>query len=110
MSKKQSFTFTVWYFKDSGKFYSEGVFNFDATDCGPPGHPTAYMDDAVQHLKGLRWNRLPMPGLIGSWLDGPILVNCDEGHPVLINALTPEDRDYVRSKDRAVPEAPTGPT
>jgi hypothetical protein len=86
MSKKQPFTFTVWYFRESGKFYCGGVFNFDATDCGPPGNPSAYMQDVVDHLKELREKELPMPGLRGVWYSA-IVVNCEEGHPVLINAL-----------------------
>lgn len=80
---KLNFKFSVQYFKPSGKFYSSGEFTLLATDCGPPGHPTAYMDDAVQWLRGLGRNE-SLPGLISSKWDGFIVADSDEGHPVLI--------------------------
>lgn len=87
MAGKRTFQFTVWYFKPSGKFYCEGEFDLETDNCGSEEHPTAYMHDAVDYLFDLRARRQPMPGLIGSWLEGCIVVNSEDGFPVLINPL-----------------------
>lgn len=83
-SKKEWFTITIKYFKPSGKYYSEGSFNLEVTDCGPPGHPTCYMNEVADHVRGLRDRGERMPGLSGSWSAGHILIDCEEGYPVLI--------------------------
>ncbi len=81
---KRQFSFTIWYFKPSGKFYSEGTMELATDNCGSDQHPTAYMQDAVDHICGLRDGKgNHMPGLSGRW-HGPILVNCEDGYPCLI--------------------------
>jgi hypothetical protein len=49
---KAEFLFTVWYFKPSGKFYTEASFRRVVRTCGPTRG--AYMHDAVAHVRGLR--------------------------------------------------------
>ena len=86
----RKFTFDVWYFKPSGKFYASGKFNLETANCGTSEHPIAYMHTAVDYLEELRASGNPMPGLMGSWKNGCIVVNCEDGFPVLINPLVKE--------------------
>ncbi len=78
MSKKE-FTIKVTYFKDTGKCYTseefKGVFETAGQNC--------YMDSVKRHVLFLRKNNLPMPGLSSSWKEY-ILIDCDEGFPILI--------------------------
>lgn len=87
---KRKFTFQVMYFKPSGKWYSTAEFDLEVTALEHSG--TAYMDDVVQHLKKMRDRTIegPMPGLTGLWW-GPMVVNCEQGFPVLIPGLQAEE-------------------
>jgi hypothetical protein len=81
---KAEFLFTVWYFKPSGKFYTEASFRRVVRTCGPTRG--AYMHDAVAHVRGLRdsGGQGALPGLCSGGWDGFILVNCEEGYLCLI--------------------------
>ena len=85
MSKetKATFTIEITYFKRSGKFYTtttEG-HEFRAIPTG-----NVYMHDVAAWIRGLRDSGGPgaMPGLSGDGWDGFILLDCDQGFPVLI--------------------------
>ncbi len=88
---RKTFTFTVWYFKPSGKFYASADFPLEVAAIGPDeSHP--YMHDAQDFLTDLRLNGKaaePMPGLTGKWF-GPMLVNHPDGFPCLIHGLDRE--------------------
>lgn len=81
--KKQVFTFRVVYFKGSGKFYTETTMTREVRTDGA-GAP--YMPDVVAYLRGLRDcdGEGSLPGLSGTWAEGFILVDCEQGYPCLI--------------------------
>lgn len=81
MSNAPEHTFTVQYFKGTGKFYSEGTFALATLPVAGDG---PYMYDAVNHIKKLRAAGEPLPGLSSSWKDGFIVVDHDQGFPILI--------------------------
>lgn len=89
--ERRVFEITLWYFKPGGKFYAEGKAEWEFEDIGHEGkhYPQCYMYEVVDHVRGLRERREPMPGLIGSW-DGFILVNCEHGYPCLIKPIEEE--------------------
>jgi len=82
MTRKQ-FTFTVTYFKPSGKFYTEDKFtaNIHMNEGGAP-----HMPHVVAKVRGWRDEGSPgsLPGLSGGGWAGYILVDCEEGYPCLI--------------------------
>jgi hypothetical protein len=87
------FDFTFTYFKPSGKFYSEGKRRVSVKTSGQWGHPILpYMHDAVDYVREVQsgvmldagGKAVTLPGLIGSRWEGHVLVNCEEGFPVLI--------------------------
>lgn len=80
---KRKFTFRIVYFKPSGKFYIEKKVRWTVRDCGTPKRPTAYMYEATDRIQELR-DSGGLPGLCGEGWDGPILVECKEGFPVLV--------------------------
>lgn len=80
------FTFTIWYFKPNGKFYTEAEVEWEIKCLweGPKVPPTPWMTEAVDYLKSWDDNRGGLPGLIGKTWEGPVLINCEQGFPVLI--------------------------
>lgn len=80
---KRSFEVKLTYFKPSGKYYTETTAPFEATDCGQPGHPCCYMNEVADKVEATRDHGL-LPGLSSGRWAGPILVECEQGHPVLI--------------------------
>lgn len=107
MSSKRPFAITITYFKPSGKMYSTEEVTWEIGACEDSGSPTLtpYMQDAVDRIKAARAAKT-LPGLAGGW-EGPILVDCEEGFPVLIPPEDVEDwqkmrwpweRDYPRAK------------
>ena len=86
---KKVFTFRVVYFKPSGKFYTEAEIDLEVQVTGPEGSPTVpYMQDAVDHITGIRDGRIPgpMPGLSTIWR-GHVVIDCQEGFPCLIPSM-----------------------
>jgi hypothetical protein len=79
-TKKSLFKIEVWYFKSSGKFYASGEFSEFLTDCSSGGPPICYMNGVVECLRKIK----PLPGLCCNKWEGPVLVNCDKGYPVLL--------------------------
>lgn len=93
MPQKKTFSFEVWYFKESGKFYTESNWETEVDALGPEGN-APYMQEAVARLRGLRdsGGQGAMPGL-SQWTEGwagPILLNHPEGYPCLI--LPPKEK------------------
>lgn len=80
---KREFKIDLKYFKPSGKFYSEGTYKGEFTDCGTKGHPSCYMTEVVDEINHKRRSGGPLPGLNGVW-SSYILVDCEDGFPVLI--------------------------
>lgn len=82
---KQEFDFSITYFKDTGKFYTDTLYRWVcATVGGTNPAPTPYMNDIVAHIRGLRGSGSPLPGLIGTDWDGYIVVVHADGYPTLI--------------------------
>lgn len=88
MNQKEKFRIRVQYFKPSGKFYTAEYAEIECHNCVPAGQPRCcYMDDAVEHIKKImaeKRNGTNLPGLAGPTWEGHILLNCEEGFPVLI--------------------------
>ena len=83
----RKFTIRVMYFKDNGKYYTEGEYEWKGRVVGD-AHPTVYMPDVVAQVRGWRDNggQGALPGLnaeTSGW-DGYITVDCEEGYPWLI--------------------------
>jgi hypothetical protein len=81
MTRTKTFSFTAWYFKPSGKFYTSADFNLTVQSIDTGGGEIPYMQDAVDYFKERRG---PFPGLQSGRWDGPIVVNCEDGFPCLI--------------------------
>lgn len=77
-------TITIWYFKDTGKYYTDGEFMV-VTD----SYYTAIK--SLEHF----FSTGKMPGLSGKGWDGPILINSDDGFPILLNL----DKRYKMSQE-----------
>lgn len=96
---KRLFAFKVTYFRPSGKFYTEEeCWLFPCVDAGSKqtvhpvdggepclSSPSAYMHDAVDEIERLRDTPgCKLPGLSGNRWNGPILIECQDGFPVLV--------------------------
>lgn len=94
---KKMFHFDLLYFKESGKFYSEGEVDWEVSVCGEDGK-IAYMHDAVDKIKEIREgnNTDTMPGLLGKGKDFFVVIDSPDGHPVLIKPVQKINHD---SKD-----------
>ena len=81
-TEKRLSQFRVQYFKPSGKFYTDAVFDYECRYTGE----TAYMPDAVAKIRGLRDCGGPeaLPGLCGDGWSGFIHIDCDDGYPCLL--------------------------
>jgi hypothetical protein len=79
------FTIKLTYFKTSGKYYTSATFSRKFRTCLNDTE-TPYMNDVASHVRGLRdsGGQDAMPGLSGEGWEGYILIECDEGFPVLI--------------------------
>ncbi len=80
------FVFRLVYFKPSGKFYTEATVTWNVKRLLPDGGPL--MQDAIAKLRGLiaSGGQGCMPGLsdqADGW-GGPILIDCEQGHPCLL--------------------------
>ncbi len=99
------FTLQIFYFKPSGKFYSEATANWLLPTCGGMG--TAYMQTAVDRIRDLRGGKLPgnLPGLSSQSWSGPILINCEEGYPCLILPLksTEDEKEPEQAVSTPIP-------
>lgn len=87
MSDKADFEFEIWYFKESGKFYTEAKVTWSMENIATDGQPpTPAMWHAVAKLRGLRDNGGPeaLPGLCCNGWPGPIVINCEQGFPCLL--------------------------
>lgn len=74
---KQKFRFRLRYFKPSGKWYTDTLYEYECASIETTGpHQTPYMNDAVAHIRGLRDNggQGAMPGLQSRTWDGHIIV------------------------------------
>ena len=80
----EDFTFTIQYFKLSGKYYTETVLNMNVRACTGPGPRTAFMHDAVEKLQSMVRNKEQLPGLSSRGWEGHILIDCEDGFPCLI--------------------------
>ncbi len=100
--KTETFTFSLWYFKPNGKYYTETVVNWKVRCCdvAPDATRLAYMSDACAKLRGLRDNGGPgaLPGLSGDSWDGFILINSEEGFPCLI---IPKEKNHAVSAGKS---------
>ena len=80
---RAKFQFRITYFKSTGKFYATRNVEYvvAANEDGGP-----YMPDIKVKIVGLRdqGGQSALPGLSGEGWDGYILVDCDEGYPMLI--------------------------
>jgi hypothetical protein len=83
---RKIFTYTVEYFKRSGKLYTSDEFELETayTDVGTPEGVIhqPYTPEAVDYIRQCRDGK-KLPGLVGGW-DGPILVRHEQGVPHLI--------------------------
>ena len=84
---KKLLTFNIQYFKMSGKYYTEGDFQFNCTiipcDTETTLTYTTCMDDVVEEIK--RMHSLYESPCLSSWHnDFYTLVNHENGYPVLI--------------------------
>lgn len=84
---KMEFTIKVTYFKPNGKYYTEAEFKKEFSSAGTKEHPTCYMNDVADYIRGVRQceGQGSLPGLCSTrgW-DGFILVECEHGVPCLI--------------------------
>lgn len=92
------FRFRVDYFKPSGKWYSDALFEREFRTCETPegvGRDLAYIYDVASHIRGLRdaGGQGAMPGLTGSGWEGSILVR-QVGH-LGDDGVWVEDRDML---------------
>lgn len=78
--KVKAFTFTIQYFKPSGKFYSESELSLEI-DGGDRGVP--YMPDVCACVRALRETG-NLPGLGSGRWPGPIYITHPEAYPCLI--------------------------
>lgn len=80
------FEIKIMYFKPSGKYYSESNFTGMFSNCGDELLPSCYMSDVADLVKRQRdgHSMSGLPGLQSGTWDGPILIDCDDGFPVLI--------------------------
>jgi len=80
---KKMFKIDITYFRSGGKMYASGPIGLMLTAIGD-NNDFPYMTEAFDHVCALRDAGKPMPGLRGSWNEGPILVDCEDGYPRLI--------------------------
>jgi hypothetical protein len=85
MSNAADFEIEIWYFKPSGKLYCTDKSTLKCTNIGTEGSPICFMEDVRDHFHKLRRDNQPAPGLSGSGRHFFMVVNCKEGHPVLIH-------------------------
>jgi hypothetical protein len=79
------FTVKITYFKTSGKYYTDDEFPFEAESIGDSlDIPVCPMHDVTEYVKTLVMNSREMPGLCSKGWEGHILVDCEQGLPVLI--------------------------
>lgn len=88
---RSEFVFKISYFKLSGKYYTETEYKaiIRKTETG-----VAYMPDIAAKIRGIRDSRAqddPLPGLCGNGWEGFILIECEEGFPVLVVPSTSKD-------------------
>jgi hypothetical protein len=77
-------TFTVQYFRKSGKYYTTGYFAMTAQTCElEDGKYSVCMDTPTEHLKGYFKDR-QAPGLSGWYGDFYALLDHPEGYPCLL--------------------------
>ncbi len=73
-------TVNLTYFKQSGKYYTDGEFEMEVKDCrlvssSDIGKGVPFLPDVLEEIR--RMNEVgPMPGLSVRW-DGPIWVNTE---------------------------------
>jgi hypothetical protein len=92
MSTTAKFYFLLTYFKASGKYYSAGVAEWECRtiDANPS---QAYYHDIIAKVRGYRDHERQMPGLIGAWTDGPILI--EQAKPIVANPNINATDDFV---------------
>lgn len=80
------FAIEITYFKPSGKFYTRERFERVFRNVGSVDQPSCHMEHVASYIRGLRDNggQSALPGLSGDGWDGPIMVDCEQGFPVLI--------------------------
>ena len=80
---RATFEFSITYFKMGGKFYTSRKVSWEVPTSARGG---PYMPDVAAKVRGLRdtGGQAALPGLCGEGWNGFILVDCEEGHPVLI--------------------------
>lgn len=91
---KKKFLIRITYFKPNGKSYTSDTFEWEGAGCGPDGN-TCYMNDVAAHVRGLlqsggQGSLYGLSATNGGW-DGPVLIDCDEGFPVLLNLKKAEE-------------------
>jgi hypothetical protein len=84
MGERTMFTIKITYFKPSGKYYTDATEKreFRSLEGG-----SCYMNDVADWIRGLRRQDragTPLPGLSSSGWDGFILIDSEDGFPVLI--------------------------
>lgn len=83
MTKLADFEIRLTYFKPSGKWYTEATLTLRTANCGTATHPCCYMNGVADLIRDSRDGGF-LPGLTSGRWDGPILINCDQGYPVLV--------------------------
>ena len=74
----RTFSIRIVYFKPSGTFYTESTFTVEDVGISITCDMTA-VARSIRQCRKLK----DLPGLAGGW-EGPILIDCDDGYPVLI--------------------------
>lgn len=82
---KRDVAFKLIYFRNTGKYYFDGEEVYNCRICD--NSDVVYMYDYISHIRGLRRNQSQgscLPGLCSLWLDGYVLINCENGFPHLL--------------------------
>jgi len=80
--KTAEFTINFTYFKASGTYYTGGKKKMQVRLCDDGRTP--YMYEVVEKVKETRRIGASLPGIVSSWPEGFVLIDCDEGYPCLI--------------------------
>lgn len=87
--------FEIWYFKPSGKYYSEGELEGELLEGVNPR--IANMYHAKDTIKSLMELDKPLLGLHSSlWKDGSIVINHPDGFPIMITQREVNDIIFTR--------------
>jgi len=102
---KRTFTFTLNYYKPSGKWYTSAEAKWEIRDIGTSRGmpPLPYMPDVADKIRDLRDNGSAgaLPGIGSRGWYGFILADCDDGFPCLV---TPKGMT-IRKEARQLAEA-----